>query len=88
MLPRTRRERTSKSNTPRPSRPNSHQSIFSILKKADPQQVDAPEFDVANAEIWALDGSQMMNLLDYNLRGKFKIFGTLKLNKETSKFCE
>jgi hypothetical protein len=86
LTTRTRSERASKSNTPRPSWPTSHQPILSILKTADLQQ-ELPEFNVVNVEIWSLDGSQMMNIMDSNLRGVFKIFGSLKLSKEQAKYC-
>ncbi|EHK97893.1 hypothetical protein M7I_6312 [Glarea lozoyensis 74030] len=85
MLPRARRERGSKSSTPRPSKPNTYQPILSILKKADLQD-ELPEFAVVNVEIWARDGSQMMNLMDSNLRGGFKIYGSLRLTKEQNKY--
>jgi hypothetical protein len=85
MPPRTRGERASISQTLRPTRPKSQLPIQSILKTADPSE-DLPEFTVVNAEIWTLDGSQMMNLLDSNLRGTFRLFGALRLDREQADF--
>ncbi|RDL39795.1 uncharacterized protein BP5553_04135 [Venustampulla echinocandica] len=88
MPPRTRGGTASEPSTPQPnpqrSRP-AYVPIQSVLKTIDPED-DWPEFDATNAEIWTLDGTECVDLLESNLRGPFQIVGTLQVDKNQSQF--
>lgn len=72
------------SSTPKPTK---YPDLRTILKTCDSVE-EAPEFSVLNAEVWTRDGRECVDLLETNLRGPFRVQGTLQDEKGGEKSCE
>ncbi|KAG9228970.1 hypothetical protein BJ875DRAFT_360770, partial [Amylocarpus encephaloides] len=76
-MARTRHDRADSVVRP----PKSHQPLTTILKVIDPIPDDLI-FEVLKAEIWSLDGRGFVNPLETHMRGSFRVFGTLRVEKQ------